>query len=52
MEEYNEDNATWIVVFPGVTGFVSHEEEMSFPVSLTTNEKGGTDIYVLVLYAL
>jgi hypothetical protein len=40
-------NAAWIVALPRVTGKFGHDKEKSFPASVTTNEKGGTDGRVL-----
>ncbi len=36
-------NAAWILDLPCVLGQFGHDEEKSFPASVTTNEKGGTD---------
>jgi hypothetical protein len=40
-------NAAWIVALPHVTGKFGHDQEKSFPASMTTKEKGGTDGHVL-----
>ncbi len=40
-------NASWIIDLPQVTGQFGHDEPKTFPSSVTTNEKGGTDARVL-----
>lgn len=46
-EENYAVNAAWILALPRVTGIFGHDKEKSFPASVTTNEKGGTDGRVL-----
>ena len=40
-------NAAWILNLPRVVGRFGHDNDKSFPASVTTNEKGGTDGRVL-----
>jgi hypothetical protein len=40
-------NASWIIDLPRVTGQFGHDEPKTFPSSVMTNEKGGTDARVL-----
>jgi hypothetical protein len=43
-------NPKWIIGIPRVHGFIGHEEEKSFPATITVNPKGGTGSRVLMQY--
>jgi len=50
-EEQNyQINPEWILGIPRVRGIFGHEEEKSFPATVTVNPKGGTDSRVLMQY--